>query len=292
MIHNAAMLGRSLRVGQWTKNLVIFAALLFSRNALDPALLARTAAACLIFCLLSGAVYLLNDLTDLAHDRRHPLKRRRPLASGALRPSVARIALLLLAAVALAAAWALDPGFFLVCALYLALQAAYSFLLKHIVILDVFVIAAGFVLRVLAGGFVINVPLSSWLIVCTMLLSLFLALCKRRHEIVLIGSDADTHRRVLAEYTPYLLDQMIAVVTASTVMAYALYTISADTVQKFGTRALVFTIPFVLYGILRYLYLVHQKGRGGRPENILLTDTALLLDILLWIATAALILYL
>ena len=285
------MLGSSLRVQQWTKNLVVFAALVFSRNLLEVVMLAKVVAACAVFSLLSGATYILNDLADLKQDQHHPTKRRRPLASGRLRVAHAFLTMSVLVVLCLAAARFLGVGIFLVCVSYFFLQVAYSFLLKQVVILDVFAVAAGFVLRVLAGALVIEVAISSWLIICTVLLSLFLALSKRRHELILIGDQADDHRRVLAEYTPYLLDQMISVVTASTVMAYALYTVSPETVEKFGTRNLVFTVPFVLYGVLRYLYLVHQKGKGGRPEKVLFMDPALLIDVALWVIVAGAIIY-
>jgi len=285
------MLVKSMRVEQWSKNLILFAALIFARELFHAPSFLRAAGGCVVFCLLSGAVYLLNDCADLRQDRRHPIKRHRPLASGRLRMSRALWTMGMLTVGCLAAARFLGRGFFWICAGYFFLQVAYSFGLKRVVIVDALAVAAGFVLRVLAGAVVISVEISPWLVICTALLAVFLALCKRRHELVLVGERADHHRAVLAEYSPYLLDQMIGVVTACTVMAYVLYTIAPETVAKFGTRWMILTAPFVLYGILRYLYLVHRKGKGGRPEAVLLTDPALLVDVALWAATGAAIVY-
>ena len=284
-------LWESLRPKQWTKNFFIFAGILFSQNIFHSSLLVRVILAFLIFCLLSGSIYILNDITDLERDRRHRLKSQRPLASGKLKVSQAIIALIILSSLSLTTSWFLNLPFFLTALAYFLLQVAYSFLLQHIVILDVFAITLGFVLRVVAGAVVINVEISSWLIICTILLSLFLGLSKRRHELVMLNEEAKNHRKVLEKYSPYLLDQMISVVTASTVVCYALYTMSWETVQKFGTKNLIFTIPFVLYGIFRYLYLIHKKEEGGNPENILVQDIPLMIDILLWVITAGLILY-
>lgn len=281
---------KSLRPKQWIKNFFIFAALLFSRNLFNGPLLLKTIAAFVAFCLASSAHYIFNDLRDLEEDRRHPIKCQRPLASGRLKKSPAIAALVLIGTAGLALSAAIDLPFLVIVVAYLVLQTAYSIWLKHVVILDVFVVAAGFVIRVIAGGLAIRVQLSSWLLVCTILLSLFLAMGKRRHELVLLGANATTHRPILREYNIYLLDQMISVVTASTLVAYCLYTISEETVAKFGTRNLLFTVPFVLYGIFRYLYLIHQKAEGGTPEALIIQDKPLLVDILLWIMAAALIL--
>jgi len=282
---------RSLRPTQWTKNFFVFAALLFSLKIRDISLLLRTLAAFGVFCVLSGAVYLINDVLDFAEDRVHPKKSKRPIAAGRVgRPLAVGLAAGL-ALASLAAAALLNRNFLIVAAVYLVLQVAYSLKLKHVVILDVFIIAAGFVLRVVAGGFVIAVPLSSWLLICTTLLALFIAMNKRRHELVLLEDNASSHRPILKEYSAYLLDQMISVVTASTVIAYCLYTVSPETVQKFGTENLIYTMPFVLYGIFRYLYLVHQKGKGGSPEELLLKDRPLLVAVVLWIVAVFAILY-
>ena len=282
---------KSLRPQQWIKNLFIFAPLIFSQNIFNRPLLFKTFAAFAAFCLVSSAHYIFNDLRDLEEDRRHPVKSKRPLASGRLRKGPAVGALAVIGAAGLALAASIDVPFLLMAAGYLVLQTAYSMWLKHVVILDVFVIAAGFLIRVVAGGLAIKVEISSWLLICTILLSLFLAMGKRRYELVLLDKDAASHRPILKEYNTYLLDQMISVVTASTLLAYCLYTISAETVAKFGTRNLIFTVPFVLYGIFRYLYLIHQKAEGGTPEALIIRDKPLLLDIFLWIAAAALILH-
>ena len=281
----------SLRPGQWTKNLFVFAGLLFGRRLLDPAAAGLAITACVVFCGLSGAVYLVNDVADRERDAYHPVKAHRPIASGALAPSTALIVAGILAAVCLLVAFLLKLQFGLVAAGYLALQLLYSGPLKHIVIIDVLAIAIGFVLRVVAGAVVIDVPASHWLLICTILLALFLALSKRRHELVLLADGAGGHRRILQEYSPYLLDQMIGVVTASTLMAYIFYATSPETAEKFGTSLLGLTIPFPLYGIFRYLYLVHQKEGGGSPSEMLLNDRPLLLCVALWGLTVAAIVY-
>jgi 4-hydroxybenzoate polyprenyltransferase len=292
MNRTLGLLLRSMRPKQWTKNLILFAALIFSHNFLSPLYFFKTVAAFFIFCVISGSVYIINDLFDLKQDKNHPIKCTRPLASGALKPSVAIIATAVLLFLSIVSALLLTNLNFMLIALgYFSLQIAYSTVLKHIVILDVFSIAAGFVLRAIAGAEVIEVPFSTWLLFCTILLSLFLALSKRRHELILLEDDAIHHRKILFEYSPYLLDQMISVVTASTVITYTLYTVSEETVSKFGTDRLKYTIPFVLYGIFRYLYLIHQKNEGGSPEKVMLNDFPLLVCIMLYGITVGLILY-
>jgi 4-hydroxybenzoate polyprenyltransferase len=282
----------SLRPAQWLKNGFVFAALIFSRSLLDWHRVSLVTLAALIFCAISGAVYLFNDVLDAAEDREHPVKCRRAVAAGRLSVQAAVVAAALLGVVALGAGWSLDHQFFLVIAIYAALNVLYSRFLKHIMLLDVFVIAAGFVLRVLGGGLVIHVEISSWLIVCTTLLALFLALTKRRQELVLLGSNAANHRASLANYSPYFLDQLIGIVTASTVMSYSLYTLSPDVTAKFPGKRLELTIPFVLLGIFRYLYLVHQVSEGGNPTRLLLTDRILLWIVVLWAVAVVLIIYL
>jgi len=281
----------SLRPGQWTKNLLVFAGLLFGRQLTDPVAVARASAAFAVFCVLSGVVYLVNDVSDRETDRQHPLKARRPIASGALPVPVAIGSAIVLAVLALISAFMLGWPFFIVAAIYLALQTLYSGPLKHIVIIDVLTIAIGFVLRAVAGAVVVNVDISHWLLVCTILLALFISLVKRRHELVLLASGATSHRPILGEYSPYLLDQMIAVVTASTLISYIFYTISPETEEKFGTHWLGLTIPFPLYGIFRYLYLVHQREGGGSPADLLITDRPLLVCVTLWALSVALLIY-
>jgi 4-hydroxybenzoate polyprenyltransferase len=244
-----------------------------------------------VFCGLSGAVYLMNDVLDREQDRRHPLKAMRPIASGALNLKVAIAAAIMLAGAALAASFRLGLPFFLVAVAYVVLQLLYSAILKHVVILDVLTIAAGFTLRAVGGGAAIMVPISHWLVLCTGLGALFLALSKRRHELVLLAGSAIEHRRILEDYSPYLLDQMISVVTASTLIAYAFYTISPETTQKFDTTLLSLTIPFPIYGIFRYLYLVHHKKEGGNPSDLLLEDRPLLACIGLWAVAVVIVIY-
>lgn len=281
----------SLRPGQWTKNLLVFAGLLFGHRLLDAVAVGRALAAFVIFCGLSGVVYLVNDLADRHVDRQHPLKARRPIASGALTASVATTAAVVIGVCALGGAAALGVRFFAAAATYLTLQLLYSGPLKHMVIIDVLTIAFGFVLRAVAGAVAVDVEISHWLLVCTVLLALFMALAKRRHELVLLAGGATGHRPILEEYSPYLLDQMISVVTASTLIAYVFYTISPETQQKFGTSWLGFTVPFPLYGIFRYLYLVHQREGGGSPADMLLTDRPLLICVGLWALAVVLIIY-
>ena len=287
----AALLLISLRPEQWTKNLIVFAAALFGGQLTNPAAVATAAVTFAIFCALSGAVYLFNDVADRDADRRHPLKRERPIASGALSPAVALTAGAGLGLGASAAAAAIHPWLAVIAGAYFALLLSYSFLLKHLVIIDALTIAGGFVLRAAAGGVAVAVPVSHWLLVCTTLLALFLSFSKRRHELTLLAEGATDHRPILHEYSPYLLDQMIAVVTASTLVAYALYATSPETAQKLGTTRLGLTIPFVLYGIFRYLYLVHQKKGGGSPTTLLVTDGPLLACVGLWSLAVAVILY-
>ena len=279
----------ALRPHQWTKNLLVFAPLALSKHLLDLDALLRAALAFALFCGLSGTVYLINDVVDLERDRLHPKKRLRPLASGALSVGAARVGAIALGLSCLGLSALLGQAFLTSAALYLALNLFYSFRLKHVVILDVISISLGFVLRPVAGALAISVQFSDWLLVCTLLLALFLALAKRRHELVTL--EGTGHREILAEYSPYLLDQMIAVVTASCLMAYAFYTLAPETVEKYRTDRLSWTIPFVLYGIFRYLYLVHGKEEGGSPTDLLLTDRPLLADVALWAAALVAIVY-
>ncbi len=286
-----ALLVLSLRPEQWTKNLVVLAGLLFGRRLLDGESVLLAVATFVIFCALSGAVYLFNDVADRDADRVHPLKSTRPIAAGDLSPRVALVTAGVLGGAAVLSGVLLRPALGAVASTYLVLLLLYSTLLKHVVIVDVLTIAAGFVLRAVAGAVAVDVPISHWLLVCTTLLALFLALSKRRHELTLLADGATEHRRILQEYSPYLLDQMIGVVTASTLVAYAIYATSAETAERLGTDRLGLTIPFVLYGIFRYLYLVHQKRGGGSPAALLLADRPLMACVALWAASVVLILY-
>jgi 4-hydroxybenzoate polyprenyltransferase len=281
----------SLRPSQWTKNLIIFAALIFGQRLLDVSAVLTSLAAFAIFCALSGVVYLINDVADRHGDRQHPTKRHRPIASGAVPVGVATGTAAVLGLGSLATAYLLRVEFGLIATAYVLLLALYSGPLKHLVIIDVLTIAIGFVLRAVAGAVVIEVAIGHWLLIVTLLLALFLALSKRRHELVLLADGATNHRRILQEYSPYLLDQMISVVTASTLVAYAASTISPEVIAKFGTDKLGLTFPFPLYGIFRYLYLVHQKEGGGSPSDMLLNDRPLLACVGLWGLAVILIIY-
>jgi 4-hydroxybenzoate polyprenyltransferase len=287
----ATNLVRSLRPHQWTKNLIVFAGLVFGERLFVAADVARASAAFGVFCLLSGVVYLFNDVRDRDADRLHPVKRRRPIASGAISTTTASTTALLLAVAAIAGGFLLHPRFGIVATVYLVLMTGYSLWLKHMVILDVLTIAVGFVLRAYGGALAIDVRFSKWLMLLTLLLALFLALSKRRAELVALADGATSHRRILAEYSPYLLDQMISVVTASTLLAYAFYTISPETIAHFGTDRLIGTVPFPLYGIFRYLYLVHQREGGGNPSEALLSDKPLLACFAMWVGAVVLIVY-
>ncbi len=282
----------SLRPQQWVKNGFVFAALIFSRSITDWHRNARVAAGAFLFCLMSSAVYVFNDILDAPEDRMHPLKRMRPLASGRLGVGTASTVAIMLALFSLGGAWLLDHTFFIIVVAYGVINLLYSWVLKRVVLLDVFVISAGFVLRVISGGVIIHVEISSWLVVCATLLALFLAISKRRHELVVLGRGAGNHRSILAHYSPYFLDQLIGIVTASTVMSYALYTLSSDVQAKFPGKRLELTIPFVLFGIFRYLYLVHHDEEGGNPTRLLFADPVMLSVVLFWAASVIFIIYL
>jgi 4-hydroxybenzoate polyprenyltransferase len=284
---------RLLRVHQWTKNLVLFAGVLFAQEFTHWPQLARAGVGFLLFCLLSSSVYILNDLADLEQDRRHPQKRHRPLAAGTFPVSGAVVLAAGLGLGGLVGSFVLRREFGTVAALYFGLNLLYSWRLKRVVLLDVLLIAIGFVLRAVAGVEALRPPaeLSPWLLVCTFFLALFLAVAKRRHERMLLEEGAGQHRATLAEYPPALLDQLIAVVTGTTILAYTIYTVSPQTVAKVGGAELVYTVPFVVYGIFRYLYLVFYRGEGGAPAEVLLTDGPLLLNILLWVGAILVILY-
>jgi 4-hydroxybenzoate polyprenyltransferase len=280
-----------IRPQQWVKNGVVLAGLIFSGQAANPDYQFISFLTLITFCLLASSIYTLNDIVDINRDRQHPLKKNRPLAAGRLSVTFAGSIGLVLALGGLALARYIGPGLFYVAAMYLALNIAYSFLLKDIVIIDVMSIAAGFVLRALAGAIAIDVVFSNWLLITTFVLALFLGLGKRRHEIMFLESDASSHRKILDKYSPYLLDQLIGVVTASTVITYLFYTLSAEVRDKLHTNYLYVTIPFVIYGIFRYLYLVHKEDMGGSPTRLLLTDRPLLVDVLLWLLSIIIILY-
>ena len=288
----AWFLFQSLRPYQWVKNGFILVPLIFSLRVFDYPSLLKSFMAFTVFCLLTGAIYLINDLVDLEADRSHPSKKDRPLAAGRISPRLAKVTAGILLLFSLLSGFLLEAGFFMVIIIYLAIQALYNYRLKEVVILDIFCISSGFFLRMTGGAVAIQVVISNWLIICTILISIFLALAKRRHELILLGeTSATNHRKVLSEYDPYLLDQMIGVIAGSTLLSYMLYCVSPDTIEKFQSDHMIYTFPFVLYGILRYLYLIHKKGYGGAPEKVLFSDLSLLSSVILWGLFCVLIVY-
>jgi 4-hydroxybenzoate polyprenyltransferase len=277
----------SMRPHQWTKNLVVFAGLIFSRNFHQKELLLRSVEAFLVFCLLSGVIYIINDIADVEKDRLHPTKRNRPLAAGRLTVPVAFAAALVGGALGLFMSWRLGSGFLTVACVFCALNLLYSFVLKRIVLLDVVSISLSFVLRAIAGVEALrdaepSIAISPWLLICTLFLSLFLAFCKRRYELTSLENAAD-HRESLQDYSPILLDQLVGITAGGSVLAYAIYTIWPETVEKFGTTHLVYTVPLVLIGVMRYLYLVYNEQKGGSPSDLLLHERFLLVDVSAWI---------
>lgn len=280
-----------LRPHQWIKNTVVLAAIIFAQRLTVPGDLLRSLAAFAAFCMISSSVYIANDILDVEQDRMHPRKKDRPLARGSITPSRAATlgAILLAGGGALTAL--LGVSFALTVLAYLFLQAAYNLLLKRIVLLDIMAISLGFVIRAVAGGAAIHVTVSPWLILCTLLVALFLGFTKRRHEIVILGSEAGTHRSSLLDYSPAFLDQLIGIVTAATIVVYSIYTMSPEVTERIGSRYLVLTIPFVLYGMFRYLFLVHMKEKGGSAARDLLTDPPLLLSVFLWGLFSVILIY-
>lgn len=278
-----------MRPKQWTKNVLVFAGLLFTFDqGHSLASVARALLAFVVFCLLSGAVYIINDIADIEADRQHPKKRLRPLASGRLSIGAAKTAAVLLPVFSLAGAGAINLKFFAAALCYFAVALGYTFVFKHQVIVDILALAAGFVLRAVAGSFAVGVANSEWLLLCTTLLALFLGLAKRRGELAALGDDSPATRRILADYSLPMLDQMITIVASSCIMSYALYTFFSRTGQR--RPYLMATLPFVIYGLFRYLYLVHRKGEGEAPETVLLKDLPTLINVVLFILTAFVIL--
>lgn len=288
VFRTARALVETMRPKQWTKNAVVFAPLVFDNKLFDFSDLVRVGLAAVLFCITSGVVYLCNDLRDAAADRMHPVKRFRPIPSGRLGRNAALGSAIVLAIVTLLASLWITPWLSLVLGGYMLLMFSYTLVLKNLVIIDVFVIAAGFVLRTAAGAVVIDVPLSPWLYVCLVLLALFMGFAKRRNELELLDDAAAVHRRNLADYSKPMLDELITIVAAATVMSYSLYTFSAPNLP--GSHTMMLTIPFVLYGMFRYLYLVHREGGGGAPEQLLFDDRPLLGSVILWGLAAIVIL--
>jgi 4-hydroxybenzoate polyprenyltransferase len=282
---------KTLRPKQWSKNLFIFAALVFDLKLFQAAPFLRTVAGFVLFCLLSSTIYLINDLVDIEKDRQHPVKRNRPLAAGELSPSVAVLVAIGIGVVCVPLSFMLELYFGGIAVSYVILMIVYSFFLKNTVIVDVMTIAAGFVLRVAAGVVLVHVErFSPWLYVCTTLLALFIAIGKRRNELALLKDNANAHRAILDEYSLSFIDEMISIISAATLIAYSLYTFSAENLPKNHTMML--TTPFVLYGLFRYLYLIHVRGEGGAPEEIVIKDKPLIINMVLWALAVILILYL
>ncbi len=284
-------LAAAARPQQWIKNLFIFAPLLFSQHLFERRTILLAVAGFFLFSLGASCIYLINDLIDREKDRQHPLKRNRPIASGRLPVAWAIGALAVMLPVVIVASFQAEARFGAALTAYIVLNVFYSYFLKEVVIIDVMTIAASFVLRIVAGALIIHVPLSEWLLICTTLLSLFLGFSKRRHELIILEESAQNHRPVLSEYSPYFLDQMMSLVTAATLICYILYTVDRQTVEKFHSKNLLITVPFVLYGLFRYLYLVHQKKSGKDPTAELFTDRPLIFDIVAWGIAVVIIIY-
>jgi len=275
-----------MRPGQWTKNLVVFAGLVFSQNLFDRQLAAKSVEAFVVFCLLSGMIYLVNDIADIERDKLHDRKKHRALPSGRLKLSTALVASIVGTLAGLYLAWLVGHEFFVVAVVFFALNMLYSFVIKRIVLLDVMSISISFILRAIGGVEALrslepSIEISPWLLICTLFLSLFLAFCKRRHELVTL-SNAHRHRRSLRDYSPALLDQLVGITAGGSVLAYAIYTIWPDTVDKFGSTDLVYTVPLVLLGVMRYLYLVYTQQKGGSPSELLLHEKFLLITVVVW----------
>ncbi|MEA1980710.1 MAG: decaprenyl-phosphate phosphoribosyltransferase [candidate division Zixibacteria bacterium] len=283
---------KSLRPLQWIKNFVLFAALVFAGEVLnlDKALL--SVIGFIIFCLLSSSIYVINDLIDKSKDKLHPLKKDRPIASGEISSTTALTISILLLVISLSLSFYISLNFFIISLSFIILNLLYTFILKNVVIIDVLTIALSFVIRAHAGAVIISVPTSKWMLINTLLLALFLGFGKRRHELIFLKHTASEHRKSLGKYSPYLLDQLIGVVTGAVVVMYMLYSFSPEVSQKLGTENLFLTIPFVIYGIFRYLYLIHREEEGGSPSNILISDRPILLTVLFWILTVIITLYL
>jgi len=283
---------RLARPTQWLKNGILLAPLIFAGEITHRGKAAQALFATAIFCALSSAIYVFNDIIDREKDKLHPLKKERPIASGMVSKTTALTFMLVLLAVGVGAAWLFNSSFLAMAIAFMALNLLYTVWLKNIVIVDAMTVAISFVIRAYAGAFAIDVPISKWLLINTLALALFLAFGKRRHELVFLEEAAAAHRRALIKYSPYLLDQLIGVVTATVVVMYMLYSFSSEVSQKLGTENLFLTIPFVVYGIFRYLYLIHREEKGGSPTRVLLTDIPILLTVVLWILTVVVVLYL
>lgn len=277
-----ASLWRLMRPHQWLKNSFVFTGLLFGHAWHDAPLVYRVIVAAVGFSLMSSAVYIVNDMADVERDRLHPVKRLRPLAAGQMSMGMAVLFALVLAGGALSLAGVVSPTVLAIVAGYAVMNLAYSAYLKNVVILDVFVIAAGFMLRILAGTLGVGIPPSQWLLLCGLMVTLFLGFAKRRAEIIALDDSQAAHRKVLAHYSPLLLDKMIGITAAGVIMSYSLYTMSPDTVRVQGTTNLIYTVPFVMYGVFRYIYLLHRQCGGGDPSRDVIRDPHLVVAVIVW----------
>lgn len=282
---------RALRPHQWVKNAFVFAALIFSRNLTEPAIALRSLLAFAAFCLVASCIYLVNDIADYERDRLHPKKSKRPIAAGKVKRQTAGIMAAIIGPIGVALAFWLNAATGVTISVYAIMNLSYSFKLKHAVLLDVFTIALGFLLRVSVGAFAIEVGISPWLLICTFFIALFLAVCKRRHELISLGDEAASHRGILASYSVPFIDKMVSALAAMTVMSYALYTIDPRVIARLGTDGLVVTVPLVLFGIFRYLFLVHIEGKGGSPTEVVLTDRGVQAIVLLYGACIVSLIY-
>jgi 4-hydroxybenzoate polyprenyltransferase len=281
---------RLMRPHQWVKNTFVFAGLLFGNAWHNPDLVIQVVVVFVAFCLLSSAVYVFNDIVDLEQDRRHPKKCLRPLAAGKVSRTSAIIFATLLGVAGFVLAYSASPKVFVILVCYVVMNVAYSLRLKHVVILDIFIIATGFMLRILAGTLGVGIPPSQWLLLCGLMVTLFLGFTKRRAEIIALDEDKASHRKVLEHYSPVLLDKMIGITASGVIMSYSLYTMNADTIRIHGTANLIYTVPFVMYGVFRYIYLLHHQSRGGDPSHDLVRDPHLFIVVGAWlIATVLLI---
>jgi 4-hydroxybenzoate polyprenyltransferase len=281
-----------IRPKEWTKNLLVFSGLIFSRSLFDRYNLLVSLGGFAAFCLVSSGVYIFNDLCDINEDKNHPIKSKRPLASGILNPNFARVAMILLFLSAVGLSLSLSYPFAFIIAIYLTLNLGYSLGLKNAVILDVLIISSGFVIRAVAGALVLQVEVSAWLVLCTSMVALLVGFGKRRHELVLLEENAGSHRASLNDYSLQFLDSMMTICGGAAVVCYALYTMSDETISRFQTRNLLITLPFVIYGVFRYLFLIHKRKEGGDPVQLLFRDRPTLLNILLWIVAVCLVIYL
>lgn len=282
----------SLRPKEWIKNLLLFSGLIFSRSLTNSESILLSFAGFASFSAISSGVYIFNDLCDIEADRNHPVKSKRPLASGKISKNLARALMVVLFAGGVLGAIALSNSFALIIAVYLAINLAYSVRLKHAVVLDVICISSGFVIRAVAGALVLHVEVSPWLVLCTSMVALLAGFGKRRHEMAFLGENAATHRKSLVNYSIEFLDSMMNISAGLAIVTYALYTMSDETVSRFGTHNLLLTMPFVVYGIFRYLFLIHKCKEGGDPVQLIFRDRPSLINIVLWVAAVCIVIYL